>query len=353
MGMRDGIASDVPLLIRGDIEALGPMVPRGVPQVLSLEGVEIPQGSSGRLQVAQWIASKDNPLTARVWVNRVWLHLFGAGLVTSPNNFGLSGKTPSHPELLDWLALSFMEEDGWSTKSLIRRIVLSRTYGLSTDHDAKNHNIDPLVVQLWRMTDRRLDAEVIRDSMLAAAGTLNLERPGGSIVNGLEGQQRRERVLEVINQPSHFRSVYLPSLRNRLPASMEVFDAADPSFVTGDRSETSVATQALYLMNSEEVMQIADDFAKRVLAAETSTTRRIQLAFELTLGRRPSSAEVSAVKSFLKDYSRLPHPTDNSSDRGKSRKRRSEDLQAKDATTEVWSAFVQSLFQCAEFRYAG
>ncbi|MFT7486851.1 MAG: hypothetical protein ACI9F9_002707, partial [Candidatus Paceibacteria bacterium] len=353
MGMRDAIASDMPLLIRGDIEAVGPLVPRGVPQVLSVDGIEIPEGTSGRLQVAQWVGSTSNPLTARVWTNRVWLHLFGAGLVTTPNNFGASGQPPSHPELLDWLAVSFMEEDQWSTKSLIRRITLSHAYRLSTEDDKRNLEIDPLATLLWRMPNRRLDAEVIRDSMLAAAGSLDLERPTGSIVNGVEGQPRKDRIFDYLNAPSDHRSVYLTTLRDRIPTSMEVFDAADPSFVTGDRSETNVATQALYLMNNKEVLDTADSFAERVLQAKESTKDRIELAFDLALGRLPNAAEVRAVRSFLKDYSRLPHPQDNSWDSGRSRKVRGEDERALDATREVWSAFVQTLFQCAEFRYAG
>ena len=353
MGMRDDIPSDMPLLIRGEIDAVGPLVPRGVPQVLATEAIEIPEGTSGRLQVGEWIASEDNPLTARVWVNRIWLHLFGAGLVSTPNNFGMSGQAPSHPQLLDWLAVTFMEQDGWSTKSMIRRIVLSHTYRLGATESRRNERIDPNIVYLWRMPNKRLDAEVIRDSMLAASGRLELDRPGGAEVNVLEGEQRRDRVFKYLDSPKTHRSVYLSLLRDRVPASMEVFDVADPTFVTGDRRETSVATQALYLMNDPEVMELSDAFAERILSGDKNTKQRIEEAFVLALGREPSSTEVRAVKSFLKDYSRMPHPQDNSYDRKRARNKRSEDDRAADAKREVWSAFVQTLFQSAEFRYAG
>ncbi len=353
MGMRDAIASDMPLLIRGEIDAVGPLVPRGVPQILSPGGIEIPEGTSGRLQVGEWVASADNPLTARVWVNRIWLHLFGAGLVSTPDNFGMSGQTPSHPQLLDWLAVNFMEQDGWSTKSMIRRLVLTHAYRLGATENKQNHRIDPNVVALWRMPERRLDAEVIRDSMLAVSGKLDLERPGGAVVNVLEGEQRRDRVFQYLDNPKAHRSVYLSLLRDRVPDSMEVFDVADPTFVTGDRRETSVATQALYLMNDPEVMELADAFAQRILAHSADSKQRIEHAFLLALGRQPSASEVRAVKSFIKEYARMPHPQDNSYDRKRSRKSRSDEDRAQQATREVWSAFVQTLFQSAEFRYAG
>jgi len=360
MGMREGRPADAPLLVRGDVESPGPLVPRGVPQVLSVEGVDIPEGASGRLELAHWVASPENPLTARVWVNRVWLHLFGSGIVTTPNNFGRSGQPPSHPELLDWLAATFVEEDGWSTKALVKRLVLSHTYRLSSAPSPRNERVDPEAVYLWHMPDRRLDAEVIRDSMLYAAGTLELERPVGSIVNSLEGQPRRERYLEFLLRPSKSRSVFLPVLRDRVPEALEVFDVADPAFVAGDRQETSVATQALFLMNDEEVLAAADALAGRVLAEEAEERRRIDRAFELVLGRAPSSAESRAVRSFLEDYAQLPvpdaEPERRREPRGRGprgRQRRGEPEARTTGEREAWSAFVQTLFLCPEFRYAG
>jgi hypothetical protein len=355
MGMSEGRPRDVPLLVRGDIEAAGPLIPRGVPQVLSVDGIDIPAGSSGRLELANWIGSSSNPLTARVWTNRVWLHLFGQGLVTTPNNLGASGQAPSHPELLDWLAVTFVEDDEWSTKALVKRLVTSRAYHLAAHGNKKNSKVDPEVVYLWRMPDRRLDAEVIRDSMLFVAGKLDLDRPVGSLINMLEGQPSRERYVQYLMAPKDVRSIYLPSLRDHVPEALEVFDAADPSFVTGDRKETSVATQALYLMNDEQVLGAADALALRVLSEESSTRSRIDLAFEISLGREPSQAEVRAVQSFLKDFVKLPAPEREERPRGRRGDRRgfTRSTDQLSPEGEAWSAFVQSLFLCAEFRYAG
>ena len=167
MGTRERFrANDSPIYVRGEVQKPGAIVPRGVLQVVNAKPPSVRKGS-GRLELAEWVASADNPLTARVYVNRVWLHLFGRGLVNTPDNFGTTGTAPSHPELLDFLAIQFMK-DGWSTKKLVKAIVLSQTYQLASNYDAKNHEADPDNVFHWRMSPARLDAEVIRDSILAA-----------------------------------------------------------------------------------------------------------------------------------------------------------------------------------------
>src|SRR5262249_17953509 len=155
-------------------------VPRGFPQVVTTKQPAIKSGS-GRRELADWMASQDNPLTARVMVNRVWLHLIGRGLVATPDNFGASGQKPSHPALLDHLALSFIH-DGWSVKKLVRSIVLSRAYRLSSQFDENNFEADPDNVYVWRVPKHRLEAEVLRDTMLALAGRLDLTPPKGSAV---------------------------------------------------------------------------------------------------------------------------------------------------------------------------
>ncbi len=360
MGMREGRSRDAQLLGRGELENAGARVPRNFPEVLRNEDDPRIRRGSGRLELAEWITSEENPLTARVWVNRIWSHLFGAGLVTTQNNFGKSGQPPSHPELLDWLAGTFVE-DGWSTKALVRRLALSHAYRLSSKHDARNAQVDPEAILLWRMPERRLDAESIRDAMLFAAGTLDLERPEGSVVGLLEGQPRREQIFEFIARPSNSRSVYLPMLRDRVPEALEVFDAADPTFVTGEREETNVSTQALFLMNDFEVLSASDALGKRLLTMEAKDNQRIAHAFELVLGRPPSSAERSAVRSFLKDYTRLskdgveeePEPRRNRRRRGRDQGPQQPTLDKLTPKEAAWSAFVQALFQSAEFRYAG
>jgi hypothetical protein len=337
MGVSEGLGRDLRVLRRGEPSEPGPFVARGFPQVLTDGERPMIEEGSGRLELARWIASAENPLTARVWVNRVWSHLFGAGLVPSPDNFGTTGQPPTHPELLDWLAATFVAEDGWSTKALIRRIVLSRAYRLEASGNRTNERVDPDVTLLWRMPARRLEGEAIRDAMLFAAGTLELEPPAGSPLAAFEGQIRNEALLERMVGDLKCRSVYLPVLRDRVPPELECFDAADPSFVTGAREVTVAASQALHLMNDEQVMRTADSFARRLLRAERRDEDRIRLAFLLTLSREPSPREVTAVRGFLKEFGVIAE--------------RDDELGRQSGT--AWSAFLQSLFQSAEFRYRG
>ena len=180
MGVSEGKLQNSPLLNRGELKDKGDEVHRGVLTIIKTPAGNVNPRHSGRMELAHWISAKDNPLTARVMVNRVWQHLFGEGLVASTDNFGALGDEPSHPELLDYLAVQFMNDDKWSIKKLVRTIVLSRTYQLSSEHNASNYEKDPSNKYLWRMERRRLDAEAIRDAVLAAAGDLDLERPAGS-----------------------------------------------------------------------------------------------------------------------------------------------------------------------------
>jgi hypothetical protein len=188
---------------------------------------------SGRLELAQWLSSTRNPLTARVFVNRVWLHLFGEGLVTTPDDFGLSGERPTHPELLDHLATRFMRE-GWSIKKLIRSIVLSRTYQLSSaNSDLKSSQEAEKRISLFgQHRVRRLDAESIRDAMLFATGDLNPQPATGSLI-----QHRDVLINELpsLHQPSAHRSIYLLMLRNSMPPELTPFNLPDATTVTGNR----------------------------------------------------------------------------------------------------------------------
>ncbi|MBL9147212.1 MAG: PSD1 domain-containing protein [Phycisphaerae bacterium] len=379
MGALDGQKIlEAPILQRGEIDKPLERVPRGFVQVISGEASpSMPSDASGRRELADWIASPSNPLTARVWANRVWLHLFGKGLVPTPDNFGHSGVPPTHPELLDWLAVRLVEGT-WSTKALVRELVLSRTYRLDSAHDDKNAEKDPDIVWLWRMPNRRLEAEAIRDAMLAAAGTLDRTPPSGSVINFAEGGLRGDnnRLLQQLltdNRP--LRSVYMPIVRDRVPDSLGVFDFAEPSFVVGDRDETNVATQALYLMNDPGVVGAADAFAARLVHdvpdSRNAEGERIRRAFELTLGRAPSGAEVTASKEFLDDFKkalvadggketagsagsgdapRQRRPRERLAERAAERRGDGQGRSSNDPDALAWSAFCQSLFQTAEFR---
>jgi hypothetical protein len=360
MGVVESRPRDVAVLDRGELDKPGAVAKRGFPQVLTASAPAKIGKGSGRKELADWIASPANPLTARVWANRVWLHLFGRGIVTTPDNFGKSGQAPDHPELLDWLATELVR-NGWSTKQLVRTIVLSHAYRLASTDDPRHAKLDPEAVTLWRMPERRLEAEAIRDAMLSVAGTLQTKPPVGSPVGALEGTTQREELIAEVLRERPVRSVYLPIVRDHLPGALEVFDAPDPAFVTGDREETNVATQALYLMNDENVLATADAFAGRLLALAGSDDDRIAAAFELAFGRKPTGNESAAVRAFLKDFEQ--QAAKDARETGEKPRRGGRDARdARDARPPArsgdprraaWTAFAQSLFQAAEFRYLG
>ncbi len=301
------IIGDSPLFGRGDIAKAGDPVPRGMPALLAT-APEIPPDTSGRLQLAQWLTSPGNPLTSRVIVNRAWHWLFGRGLVASTDNFGTTGERPSHPELLDSLAKRFTA-DGWSLKRLIRQIVLSRTYQLAATHDDARFAADPENALLWRHSPRRLDAESIRDAMLAASGSLDLKPPVSLIAKAGDGPVGgpRNNVItdEQASQAMHNgRSLYLPAARSVPPEALSVFDLPDASAVRGAREVTNVPAQSLFLMNSEFVTQQSGRLAARVLAAYPGDAaahfdERFAHACWLTLGRAPEAAETAAAKALL------------------------------------------------------
>ena len=336
MGVRDGMPGNSPVLNRGELKDKGNEVPRGVLTVLKTPQGNVSPHHSGRLELAHWIASKDNPLTARVLVNRVWQHLFGQAVVPSSDNFGALGDEPTHPELLDALALQFMNEDKWSVKKLIRSIVLSRVYRLSSEHNAENYAIDPSNRFLWRMERRRLDAEEIRDAMLAASGELNLERPEGSPILELPNAQiKGGRGLQDVKKPTKVRSVYLTVLRGNVPEMLQVFDAADPSLIMGKRDVTTVATQALFLMNNAFVMKQSEQLARRALAQKGGPAAQVDIAYRLALGRLATDRERSDITHYLADY----------------RKSLEADAFKGNAQLAAWTSFCQTLFASGEFRY--
>jgi len=339
MGVADAeTPSNCHILERGDVDHPAAEVQRGLLTVLKTAATaQIPARASGRLQLARWIASPDNPLTARVMANRVWSHLLGQGLVDSIDNFGALGNQPSHPELLDVLAVQFVH-DGWSVKKLIRSIVLSHVYQLASDHDAKAYEKDPDDRLYWRMERRRLDAEEIRDALLLAGGELDFKRPEGSETLKLANKQVFGPRALAGMQPGSVRSVYLPIVRGQVPDVLQVFDMADPNLIVGQRDVTTVPTQALFMMNNPLVIREASLLARKLLVEKASLSEddKIALAFRTTLNRSPTDSEAARVKSFVRDY-----------------------RQSLQGTTEVehpnlaaWASFCQTLFATGEFRYA-
>ncbi|MDF1811327.1 MAG: PSD1 and planctomycete cytochrome C domain-containing protein [Verrucomicrobiales bacterium] len=337
MGVQDGASpTDTNVLLRGEIDKPAQKVSRGFVQVLYHDEMpEIKSGSSGRRELAEWITSKENALTARVMANRVWLNLFGRGIVNSPDNFGTTGQAPTHPELLDYLAVRFME-NGWSVKSLIREIVLSRTYRMSSDFNSKYYTMDPDNNYLWRANQRRLDAEAIRDTILAASGTLDRSRPRGSLIAEIGDARVGIRLNERdIDKPSEHRSVYLPVVRDALPEALALFDFAEPDVVRGSRESTNVPSQALYMMNNSFVTQQAKAMAEDLIAKYDSPRERIGAAFRRAYGRMPTSDEVESTMNFFREF--FPASV-ASSDRAA-------------AVRLTMATFCQGLFSSAEFRY--
>jgi hypothetical protein len=326
MGTRDRVrGADTALLGRGEVDKPGDMVSRGIPQVLTSKQPRIT--GSGRLQLADWIASKENPLTARVYVNRVWHHLFGQGLVPTVDNFGNAGQRPTNQALLDHLALWFMD-NGWSTKKLIRHLMTTHAYSLATTFDAKNLEADSDNALVWRMTPRRLEAEKVRDSMLAISGQLDLEPEKGSILmrNGEGPAFGAFRFAKgPLAQPDAHRSVFMTILRDQLPESLTLFDFPDPNSVAGERAITNVPAQSLYLMNNLFVIRQSESAADRLLASSGSDAEKVKRAYETFYARPPSEKESAAATQFITNYSK-----------GSTKR-------------NAWAAFTQALFASAEF----
>ncbi|MEY2725184.1 MAG: Xanthan lyase precursor [Planctomycetota bacterium] len=315
--------------IRGEIRNLGPIVPRGFLKVAtpathssaaSIEGRAV----SGRRELAEWLASPDNPLTARVFVNRLWLNVMGEGLVRTPDNFGQTGDRPTHPELLDWLAAVFVTEDSSSTRAMLRRLCTSRTFRMSSAETSQVLQADP-ENRLWsRAVRRRMDAESLRDCLLQTAGTLDLSISGGPRIAKLgtyDNEYRHE------DHPMFCRSIYVPVFRNTMLDLFEVFDAANPNSVTGRRIQSNRPSQALYMLNSPFVTEQARSASERLLrqsAAEglspDATARR---AVEICLGRAAAEQELQLL---------IPTPeTANSVDH--------------------WAAIFHALYSSVDFRY--
>ena len=312
-GASEFSATNARITIRGNALRLGDEVPRGFIQVLLEQpSPRIPEGSSGRLQLAHMMTDGNSvtcALTARVAVNRIWHHVFGAGLVKTVDNFGIRGARPSHPELLDYLAQRFMQQ-GWSVRQFIRELVLSRTYRMSSFANSQTsaESTDPENRLLWRMNRRRLEAEAIRDTILLVSGRLDPARGGPSLPPATWQSGPISEFAILVGEPpppSHVarrRSVYLPIYRKTPPWAdgLALFDFAASSMITGARTSTTVPTQSLYLMNSPFVIDQSKSAAGRVLEQDQmSDQEKITELYLRAVSRPPVTSEVQRARSTL------------------------------------------------------
>ena len=332
MAASEGAITDLKVHLRGNYLTLGANAPRGFPRAIeSSETPLIPGNSSGRLELARWMTQPGHPLTSRVMANRVWHWHFGAGLVRSPDNFGSLGLKPANQPLLDWLASEF-EKDGWSIKKLHRRIMNSSTYQMGCNHDPESFRIDPDNELFWRVNRRRMEAETIRDSMIFLAGDLD-RTPGGSLLTIGNHKYVTSTASEKFDSYHvNRRTVYLPITRSSLYDFLQAFDFADPSSSNGERVNTTVAPQALALLNSRLVDEQTLSWARRLIENPSlDDVGRVNEVFLKAYSRPPSSHEVSRALAFIRNVvPQFPGDTQN-------------------RTVQAWREFCRAILSSSEF----
>ena len=334
LGAAEGTIADVPVHIRGSHLNLEPKpVPRGFPALLAerVAPPAIPETSSGRLELARWLCDPAHPLTARVMANRIWQGHFGAGLVRTPSNFGLRGEAPTHPELLDWLASELVRR-GWSLKQMHRLVMLSSTYRMSSDFDARPFETDPENHLVWHQNRRRLEAECVRDALLAASGRLDLAL-GGTLLASKDGEYvTNDQSNDAAQYTSTRRSLYLPVIRNSIYDLFATFDYADPSLALEQRSATVDPSQALLLWNSPLAVGESEGFARSLLSrGELDDRARLDELWQRAYQRAPREGERSRAVAFLADH--LAHDSGG------------------DARLRAWASLCRALCASNEFLY--
>ena len=334
--VQEGQPVDMYVHVRGDVAQHGPVVKRNVPRFLGGDKpLDIPKGSSGRLELARWLTRPDHPLTARVMVNRIWQHHFGKGIVATPSNFGVRGEPPTHPELLDWLAARFIDS-GWSVKAVHRLILLSKTYQLASTYDGANAARDPANRCYWRYDRRRLDAEAIRDAMLAVSGKLDPARPGRQPFPPIDrwAWTQHNPFKEVY--PSNHRSVYLMTQRFQRQPYLALFDGPDTNTSTGRRQTSTVPLQALFLMNNPFVREQAEGLARRLIRSSSDLRQRIHLAYWLAWSRPAESGEVDKALAYVERYQKELAMVGAAAER---------------IELEAWTSYARVVLSASEFVY--
>lgn len=336
MAVEEGKAADVAIHVRGSHLVLGKSVARGVPKVLQAgTPLEISEAESGRLQLARWLVSPENPLTARVAMNRLWQWHFGTGLVATTNNFGKLGEVPSHPDLLDWLAAEFVSR-GWSIKAMHKQILLSDVYQRSSQANPDNERLDAENRLLWRANIQRLDAEALRDSLLAVSGTLDTTQ-GTSMLALKKWELVSDHTSkDNTSYDSLRRSIYLPVIRNNLYDGFSLFDFATADIPIGQRATSTVAPQALYVMNSELFLSAANAFAERLFREVPDDDKaRVIRMYELALTRPPDDVERQRLLKYVAQLEQVIAADSNITD----------------VRLAAWAVVCQSILGCNEFSY--
>ena len=337
--------SDEYVRVRGEVDNRGDLVPRQVPPLLDPADpaeFRIPGDQSGRLQLANWLVDANDGagfLLARVAVNRIWAHLFAQPLVSSVDNFGVTGESPSHPELLDYLAARFIDS-GWSVKTLVRDLVLTETYQLAAADHAGNSQRDPGNRWLWRYQPKRIDVEVLHDALLSISGELDASRGGKTLQHlGLVSLGGDHLLLVAAASPYRRRAVYLPVYRDAIGLTAEVdasmgmlgtFDFADPNLMAGARQQTVVPAQALFLMNSDFVHRRCEALARRLLSDGrlADTPARIQRLCQVAYGRAARDEEIEQFRQYLSSFD-------------------------DESATSAWTSLCQAVLGSNEFLFQG
>ena len=297
---------DVPIQIGGDPHSTSDTpVPRGIPKILDADALDLPSSSSGRLQLAHWLTGRASFLTARVMVNRIWQQHFGKPLVPTPSDYGYRGTPPTHPELLDWLAVEFIQS-GWSIKAMHRTIMSSKTYQMSSAANDSNYQVDSANSWYWKFDRQRLDAESLRDSVLLLSGQLDLNRPGPHpFPEAKDWTYTAHNQFNHVSYPSDHRSVYLMVQRLHAHPYLSLFNGPDPSLSTPGRDRSTVPLQALYLLNNEFVHQAATKFAGALVVEISDPAEQITESYLRLVGREPREDELAKRLVHLQRYAQV------------------------------------------------
>ena len=335
--VQDGPPVDVPIQLRGNPRESGPVAMRNTPRFLSgNRSLDIPSGQSGRLQLAEWLTDRANPLTARVMVNRIWQYHFGKGIVSTPSNFGRSGAMPTHPKLLDNLAERFVES-GWSIKAMHRLILSSKTYQLASDYNAQNASKDPANAYYWRFDRRRLEAEAIRDAMMVASGMLRLNRPGGHPFPPVSTWRWTQHFpFKKKTYSSNHRSVYLMTQRLQRHPFLGLFDGPDTNTTTGKRMHSTVPQQSLFLRNHPWVQEQAEAFANRLIESSKDFAQRVNRAHQFAYGREAYTHEQQRATEYIAQVSQELNAYGMSSEQRE---------------LETWASYARVVLTANEFLY--